>query len=108
MCTVRSSIYLTIVVVICNALKLIGLLITLFKHKEQPIVTIGDAIDSFVTTPDATTANSCLLSRVDVKSGKFFKEPTHVKIFKPKRVFRFQAVSGLRWWLSVLVYVLIS
>jgi hypothetical protein len=102
-CKIKSSLSLMAFVIMCNLVKLVGMLVTLFKHKEDPLVTVGDAVSSFMTVPDDTTINACLISKGDVKSGRFYKETTHVRPWKRRRVFRFQTVSSRRWWLSMVV-----
>lgn len=91
------------IVIICNRSKLAGMLVALFKHKEDPLATVGDAVASFRTVPDETTTNACLISKDDVRSERFYKETTHVRSWKRRRVFRFQTVSSRRWWLSMVL-----
>ena len=102
-CKVKSSFYLMIIVIICNFAKLAAMLITLFKFRDDPLVTVGDAVSSFMNVPDDATGGACLLSKNDVASGAFWREATHIRTWKRQRVFRFEAVSGKRWWFSVFV-----
>lgn len=104
-CKVNSSLYLMIIVIVCNIAKLAAMLITLFKHKESSLVTIGDAVSSFMDTPDEVTVDACLISKGDVASGTFWTETTHVRTWKRQSAFYFSVVSGKRWWSSVFAYV---
>ena len=72
-CEVSVSTCLLIVVVICNVLKLL-VLFYLVTSKAKPLVTIGDAIESFLLRPDSTTKNLTLLSYPEVRWG-FWKIP---------------------------------
>ncbi|KAF7191453.1 hypothetical protein HII31_06955 [Pseudocercospora fuligena] len=49
-CELQFTIQVLIVVVVCNAIKTITMLSALLSHKDAPLVTIGDAIASFLKT----------------------------------------------------------
>lgn len=51
-----------------NLLKALLIYYTALMIKEQPLMTIGDAVASFIERPDPRTKNSCLLTIKDVKS----------------------------------------
>lgn len=52
-----------LVVIICNIVKLIVMLLTLLDRNNDYMVTIGDAIGSFLKAPDKTTSQLCTVSR---------------------------------------------
>ncbi|KAL9122400.1 MAG: hypothetical protein Q9187_001037, partial [Circinaria calcarea] len=56
-CTVSLSRPLLVVVIVCNAIKLICLASTLALTSFEPLITVGDAIASFISDPDPTTVN---------------------------------------------------
>jgi hypothetical protein len=47
----------------CNLLKLLVMLWVLFTDRSEYLVTIGDAVASFLRDPDHCTANSCMLDK---------------------------------------------
>ncbi|KAF5019104.1 hypothetical protein F66182_8900 [Fusarium sp. NRRL 66182] len=47
----------------CNVLKLIGLALTWLFLEKRPLLTLGDAISSFLESPDPSTKGQCLLSK---------------------------------------------
>lgn len=52
------------IVVACNIIKMVVMAIVAFSSTlDQPLCTIGDAINSFVTDPDPMTKDMCLVSR---------------------------------------------
>lgn len=52
-----------IVIIICNSIKLIIIKTMVFWVKGWPIITLRDAIQSFLNDPDPTTEGLCLLSK---------------------------------------------
>ena len=52
------------IIIACNIIKMVVMGIVAFSNTlDQPLCTIGDAITSFVTSPDPTTENMCLVTR---------------------------------------------
>ena len=54
-CRLQFSLAIMIVVVACNFVKLVCFCIILWKRHWKPLVTLGDAIASFLDRPDPTT-----------------------------------------------------
>lgn len=42
---------------------------TVFTTTEEPLITMGDAVASFLENEDASTRNNCLLTVKEVRSG---------------------------------------
>ena len=61
-CTLNFNLYLGIIVIACNATKLVCMILTILRHQQPALITIGDAIQSFLVEPDETTINMCLRS----------------------------------------------
>jgi hypothetical protein len=68
-CSVRINTTILVVVAICNLVKIASLLTTVFVARFEPIVTLGDAISSFMERPDSFTIAAGALSRADVNSA---------------------------------------
>ena len=62
-CQVQISFVILSVVVACNATKALCMIFTIRRQKSQPLVTLGDAIESFLQDPDQTTGGMCLASK---------------------------------------------
>ena len=62
-CRVQISLVILGAVVACNAIKALWMLLTIRYQKSQPLVTIGDAIESFLQDPDRSTYGMCLASK---------------------------------------------
>jgi hypothetical protein len=54
-----------IIVIVCNSVKILimSLIIWRMNYDTTTITTIGDAIQTFLTRPDPTTEDCCLMSR---------------------------------------------
>ena len=61
-CTLNFNIHLAYVVVICNFVKVVCMSLTLGRHHQPALITVGDAIESFLNRPDNTTSGLCLHS----------------------------------------------
>jgi hypothetical protein len=95
-CKLQFSLYIMIVVIFCNLVKSISMLMTFWKRYNQPLVTLGDAVSSFLDNPDATTEGMCLVSKSDVLGGAWRTRGTP-KQYQPVRNFWFRAASLKRW-----------
>ena len=52
-----------IVVIVCNFIKMTCMAWIAWKQDSEPLVTLGDAITSFLTTPDKFTAGNCIAGK---------------------------------------------
>lgn len=71
--TCKLKIHLTIVgfVVICTIVKLVAMIFTLTTLEDDQFITIGDAIASFLETPDPNTKGGCLAMKIDLQRSFF-------------------------------------
>ena len=72
--TCKLKIHLNIVgfVVISTTVKLVAMIFTLTTLEDDQFITIGDAIASFLETPDPNTKGGCLAMKIDLQRS-FFK-----------------------------------
>jgi hypothetical protein len=109
-CRLQYSLLPTIVVVVFNLVKASVLLYIWLEISEIPILTIGDAIASFLRRPDPFTQTGCLLSGTDVRHIDRV-HPTSIKKKLLHRSKRFEnererwgsAASARRWAFSVFL-----
>ncbi|KAK8048325.1 hypothetical protein PG994_010055 [Apiospora phragmitis] len=88
-------------------------LITLFSmaavlswRNFEPLVSLGDAIRSFMRNPDPSTASACFLDKQDVREGRWgFNE---AKYFTPTDHFWFFTPSIKRWVLTIVSWIMIT
>lgn len=65
-CSLNVAVSLLFVVIVFNFIKLVAIISTIYTIKDNPLITIGDAISSFIEEEDVTTRGMCLLTREDV------------------------------------------
>ena len=67
-CKLLFNVPIWAVVLICNVAKVICMISTAKQKRSDVLFTMGDAVASFLTTPDPTTANRCLMSKTTVRA----------------------------------------
>jgi hypothetical protein len=71
------------------------MLITAWMSKDFPLVTLGDAIASFLEDPDLTTKDMCLLSKEEIE--KAWSKPRTPRKWKPIAEKGYYSVPPRRW-----------
>lgn len=95
-CEVCLNTLLLGIVALLNSILLVATASVLFKRSSfRPLATLGDAISSFLEEPDPTTQGACLLSKADVRQGRW--HPTGAKYWIPRDHYWLRSVSGPRW-----------
>jgi hypothetical protein len=69
-CMVMWNFPIAYFVTAANLLKTLLIFYTVFGIKESPLMTIGDAVSSFLEKEDASTTNMCLTSIEDIKTTR--------------------------------------
>lgn len=69
-CKLQFSVTIMIVVIVCNLVKAICMGVIAWKQDQQPLVTLGDAIASFLRQPDMTTAGRCVADKAGFPSRR--------------------------------------
>lgn len=96
-CQLRFSLAIMIIVILANATKASLMLATWWNLQSPTLVTLGDAVASFLDTPDSTTAGACLTTNADVRKGRVKWIDQGKKLWVPKREYWFRAASVRRW-----------
>ena len=94
-CKLQFSLAIMIVVITCNLIKTICMSWMAWKRDPEPLVTIGDAIASFVNRPDVTTEGNCIAGKARFEGNKCWDLP--YSKWRPKRPHLFRAASLRRW-----------
>lgn len=102
-CKLQFSIAIMIFVICCNFIKMVCMFWIIRKRDSEPLVTLGDAIASFLDTPDQMTLNACLAGQDDLCNNSVQGQPllrsweVAPVTYVPKRRFWFGAASKDRW-----------
>ncbi|PUU77981.1 hypothetical protein B9Z19DRAFT_1127461 [Tuber borchii] len=92
-CKVQFSLGIMIVVICCNLVKACGMIMTVARSQEPTLVTLGDAVGSFLSVPDPTTMGICFADRQFIKREWRRGWRTEPRQWKQK--------GAQRWWTSV-------
>lgn len=107
-CKVTLSTALMVCVTVCAVLKAILCALVYYRLRSQrPLVTPGDAIESFVSTPDSYTIGMCLVSQGETRMTTFcgVPQPGPRKYQQRKRILGVNITSTT--WLALL-FMMIS
>lgn len=108
-CSLYMAVPLLATVVGCNLLKLVCLLTTFWSLKGSRLLTVGDAIDSFLREKDETTADSGLMSAKTVVGWTQLHDrgaerpSSHPQKRKSKS--GLSAVSRCRWLICNIAFI---
>lgn len=102
-CTLNFHIPVMIYVVVANALKLLCMISTILNTGEDPLVTIGDSISSFLVHPDPYTQGKCTASVFTFHERESQGKP---KEWDTSRYRWWKAVPGLLYIFFIILYVL--
>ncbi|KAH8679223.1 hypothetical protein BGZ61DRAFT_551689 [Ilyonectria robusta] len=103
-CRLNFSTTLVTFVLIANGFKAAVIAYTAFFPPQEPLFVLGDAIESFLTSPDAASRNSCLVSVDDVRRKKKKEKAGSRKWSLTKG--RWARVANIRrWGISLPTYL---
>jgi hypothetical protein len=68
-CKLNFSVHLAVIVIVFNLVKMLTVLVGIFTLRNDPILTLGDAVTSFLREPDASTSNMCLVTQQEIHSA---------------------------------------
>lgn len=105
-CKLQFSSTIMIVVILCNLIKTVCMAVIALKWSGQPLVTIGDAIASFLDSPDSTTEGSCLCPQTYFQTYKKWTRRSAKWRGEPKRWFC--AATTNKWNICYSLYVKFS
>lgn len=123
-CELHFSEIIMIVVCCMNVVKVVGIWFTWYLstkeirsrrdknvRKQKPgddlLITIGDAMESFLDRPDETTAGMCLVSQLYLEEKKKGAWVVGPRLWKGETTIRkFKLASWRTWMLTMLPYVL--
>ena len=97
-CKVQLSLKIMIVVICCNLVKACCMVMAVLRSQEPTLVTLGDAIDSFLRIPDSATMGICFASRGFIERKWRRGSRAGQRKWKQKGVQRWlSSVSKTRW-----------
>ncbi|CAI6341942.1 unnamed protein product [Periconia digitata] len=104
-CNVYWNTQIAIIVTVLNFLKAVLIYYTAFWTRDKPLMSIGDAVISFLQTPDPTTINMCLVSKHNFAKAKYNFDAGQRRWQSKKYLWK-DAPSKTRWILFLLLLIL--
>jgi hypothetical protein len=122
-CELLYSPPICIAMVLASLVKVVAMFLSARNSRSRPapLLTIGDAVASFLEEPDPTTKGLCWISKSEIERGDWKPSDrerpgigiwedgrNQLVIYKPlsRRKFWFQALSLKRWIATLIVYAL--
>lgn len=116
-CKLNFSLWIALIVITCNLTTVFCMIFTVWRRRDSALVTLGDAIESFLETPDSSTRGLCIFSsdvmkllwrwkNIDNLFEEFgttrtdFLEDPKISKWKPKCRYWAGSVTLGRWLLS--------
>jgi hypothetical protein len=96
-CQLQFNLPLLALVVLFNFIKVICMATVAIRMRDNPLVTVGDAIASFTANPDPLTKDMCLVSQRDFLDKKETRAPIP---YQPRRT-RWMATASEQHWLTI-------
>lgn len=100
-CSFNVTLTLLTVIIIFNLIKAYTIALMVLRIKDKPLITLGDAISSFIDQPDATTTGLCLVNKSIVESHHRKKQRevliNHADKYKTEHIRWYKAASKRRW-----------
>ena len=102
-CKLQFSLVIMLIVIGCNATKCICMVYLAIGSKEEPLVTLGDSISSFLNRPDLTTKGFCLAGRDSFQTTDW---EARALTYNPKKRRWFRAATAQRWIITTAILLL--
>ena len=93
-CMLQFSVPVMLIIIVGNLTKSVCMVLVLLEGGSRPLLTVGDAIASFLNEPDLATKNICLTDKKIFRKKLWQKR---ILTWKPKRHRWFRAASITRW-----------
>lgn len=92
------------VIAILNLIFVLCLVLAIARPLFAPLVTLGDALASFLAEPDPTTQGACLITKADIKKGRWGLR--EAKRWEAQSHRWIQTPSLARWMVWLLTWAL--
>ncbi|KIX08225.1 uncharacterized protein Z518_02881 [Rhinocladiella mackenziei CBS 650.93] len=107
-CHLHFSLVLMGVVLGFNILKVIGIAYVVFRLGEPPLVTVGDAIQSFLRNPDRTSEGMCLSSHASVVASSKLGYAATTMRYEPQQHRFYESASWRQWSFLLGLFTLLG
>ncbi|KAL2371552.1 hypothetical protein RJZ57_004000 [Blastomyces gilchristii] len=109
-CELRFSFPIAIIVLALNIVNLASMFMSAYDSRDDVLLTIGDAISSFLSRPDPNSRGRCLSSKSNVYTRAFTASSgtRYSQVNIPKRLPRpkrwLHSINSFHWYIIVAMY----
>jgi len=104
-CSVGFNLAIGIVVIVMNFGKALCIILILFQRTDPPMITVGDAIASFLPEPDRLTGGRCLMTveqfRKELRNPGKARVSVKPQLYEPRTCRRWK-MTGIMSWFTFL------
>ena len=104
-CIMELNLAVLAFVVFCNIGEITSIVFVVFVITDPPLVTLGDAIASFLEKRDVYTPSVCLLARSGLDTRRSLEQLVSMGPvpWKPRKILWCQAASSKQWLASIVL-----
>ncbi|GME48760.1 uncharacterized protein LTHEOB_7249 [Neofusicoccum parvum] len=104
-CRLNFNLPVLVIVIVFNAIKVVCICFVARRMRDQPMITLGDAVASFLRSPDAATKGMCLATRAHFqRSSKGLDWSQAIEspmTYKPQKM-RWMRTASIRHWVATV------
>lgn len=100
-CKLQLSVAIIIIVLLCNLVKAVCIGLIAWDKNTKPLVTVGDAIASFLRQSDTSTEGSCIVGKTGF--GRRQEWPRRPSQWTQEAIRWYQVVSTRRWTACIVL-----
>ncbi|KAL1629800.1 hypothetical protein SLS56_005196 [Neofusicoccum ribis] len=104
-CRLNFNLPVLVIVIVFNAIKVVCICFVARRMRDQPMITLGDAVASFLRSPDAATKGMCLATRAHFqrssKGPDWSQAIESPMTYKPQKM-RWMRTASIRHWVATV------
>ncbi|KAL0258882.1 hypothetical protein SLS55_006386 [Diplodia seriata] len=108
-CRLNFNLPVLCIVIAFNAVKLVCMAYAASRMHDKPLITLGDAISSFIRSPDATTRSMCLATRIQFERSRKRQDWSQAietpMAYRPQRIRWSKTASMQHWLITVSLFI---
>ena len=98
-CALEFKWAVLISIIACNITQIASMIFIIFAIDDIPIITLGDAIASFLEVEDSCTSSVALLTKSELEKGLGLQQAASKRPvrWRPRKIYSYQAASFGQW-----------
>ncbi|KAK5018825.1 hypothetical protein BJ546DRAFT_270012 [Cryomyces antarcticus] len=105
-CKLQYNVWMMLGVVLFGGIKTVTMAWMVFKLRVPSLRTVGDAVASFLSVPDQSTTDMCLVSTSDLRKHGWSEGGFPPQVYTGLKLRWWRAMSNIQWWLTHALAIL--